>query len=159
MSAARPRPPDDVFFPVVPMLDMAFQLLAFFVLTFRPPSGETRIDLDLPAAPAALPAAPSSSAAGMPDLAGLETDLVIDAAADADGRLKTLRLAGAPLDSPGALADRLRRYVQVVGGKPVRVTIAADSRLLYRDAAPLIGACTAAGVAAVRLAGRPEDAP
>ena len=37
------------------MLDMAFQLLAFFVLTFQAPSSETRLDLDLPATPAALP--------------------------------------------------------------------------------------------------------
>ena len=51
----RPAPPDEVYFPVVPMLDMAFQLLAFFILTFQPPGRETRIDLELPAAPVALP--------------------------------------------------------------------------------------------------------
>ena len=39
-------------FPVTPMLDMAFQLLAFFVLTFQAPSAETHLDLDLPATPA-----------------------------------------------------------------------------------------------------------
>ncbi len=55
MRGGRPKPPDTVYFPVVPMLDMAFQLLAFFILTFQAPSGESRIDLDLPAAPAALP--------------------------------------------------------------------------------------------------------
>ena len=38
------------------MLDMAFQLLAFFILTFKSPSAETHVDLDLPATPAALPA-------------------------------------------------------------------------------------------------------
>ena len=32
------------------MLDMAFQLLAFFVLTFRPPPGEVQIYLKLPPA-------------------------------------------------------------------------------------------------------------
>ena len=40
------------------MLDMAFQLLAFFILTFKAPSAETHIDLHLPATPAALPRRP-----------------------------------------------------------------------------------------------------
>ena len=53
----RPGPPEEVSFPVAPMLDMAFQLLAFFILTFKAPSAETHLDLDLPATPAALPAA------------------------------------------------------------------------------------------------------
>lgn len=157
MSVRRPGPPDDVFFPVVPMLDMAFQLLAFFVLTFRPPSGETRIDLDLPAAPVALPGVPGPAVA--PELVGLETDLVIEAHADSEGRLAALRLADSPVESAGALADRLRRYVAVLNGQPVRVTIAADNRLRYEDAAPLIGACTSAGVSVVRLAAGKEAAP
>ena len=54
----RPGPPDEVFFPVTPMLDMAFQLLAFFILTFKAPSAETHIDLHLPTTPAALPERP-----------------------------------------------------------------------------------------------------
>jgi hypothetical protein len=49
--------PEDVPFPVTPMLDMAFQLLAFFILTFQAPTRETRIDLYLPSAPIALPGA------------------------------------------------------------------------------------------------------
>ena len=44
----RPGPPEEVSFPVAPMLDMAFQLLAFFILTFKAPSAETHLDLDLP---------------------------------------------------------------------------------------------------------------
>src|SRR4029077_7376236 len=55
----RPRrlqgPRVEVMFPVTPMLDMAFQLLAFFVLTFQAPSAETHLDLNLPATPVALP--------------------------------------------------------------------------------------------------------
>jgi biopolymer transport protein ExbD len=34
--------------PITPMLDMAFQLLAFFVLTFHPPSAEGQIPMRLP---------------------------------------------------------------------------------------------------------------
>lgn len=151
MSARRPRPPDDVYFPVVPMLDMAFQLLAFFVMTFSPPTGESRLDLDLPTAPVALPAGPTGRAQP-PEVVGLETDLLIEADAGPDGRLRALRLAGEPVPSPDRLADRLRRYRAVLGRRPVRVTLAADDRLRYQDAASLVGACASAGVAALKLA-------
>ena len=62
MSRKRRRPgrletEEEVQFPVTPMLDMAFQLLAFFVLTFQAPTSETHLDLTLPATPAAMPGA------------------------------------------------------------------------------------------------------
>lgn len=36
--------------PITPMLDMAFQIFAFFVITFRPSQLEGQMDLNLPAA-------------------------------------------------------------------------------------------------------------
>jgi biopolymer transport protein ExbD len=44
----RKRPQDDVTLNVTAMLDMAFQLLAFFVLTFKPNPIEGQINLNLP---------------------------------------------------------------------------------------------------------------
>ena len=41
---------EEVTLNVTAMLDMAFQLLAFFVLTFRPPPAEAQIFLKLPPA-------------------------------------------------------------------------------------------------------------
>src|SRR5580700_1399095 len=41
---------EEVTLNVTAMLDMAFQLLAFFILTFRPPPGEDQIYLKLPPA-------------------------------------------------------------------------------------------------------------
>src|SRR5271167_4224526 len=73
----RPGPPDDVMFPVTPMLDMAFQLMAFFVLTFQAPSAETHLDLDLPATPVALPGAPQGKAEPKPART-VDTDLEND---------------------------------------------------------------------------------
>lgn len=151
----RPGPPDEVFFPVTPMLDMAFQLLAFFILTFRPPSSETHIDLHLPATPAALPsssrgqARPSASRAVDADL---ENDLLVRAEADDLGDLKSLRLGEAPIADLSALGDRLRRYSGLLGDRPLRVRLVADDRLRYEPAARIIATCSAAGVAAVRLA-------
>jgi hypothetical protein len=70
----RPDAPEEVAFPVAPMLDMAFQLLAFFILTFQPASNELRIDLELPvAAPSQMRAEGGqarldTSRMGLPDL-------------------------------------------------------------------------------------------
>jgi len=151
----RPGPPDEVFFPVTPMLDMAFQLLAFFVLTFKAPSAETHIDLHLPATPAALPRAPLGQARPRPTRSvdtDLENDLLVRAEADDLGELKALRLGEALLPDLTALGDRLRRYARLLGNRPLRVRLVADDRLRYEPAARIIATCSAAGVAGVRLA-------
>jgi biopolymer transport protein ExbD len=150
----RPGPPDDIYFPAAPMLDMAFQLLAFFILTFRPQTAETHIDLHLPATPAALPSAPRGAARPTSrtiDL-DLENDVVVRAEADDLGELKSLRLGEAPIDDLAQLGQRLRRYVELLGARPLRVRLIADDRLLYEPAARIIAVCSSAGVAAVRLA-------
>jgi biopolymer transport protein ExbD len=145
---------DEVQFPVTPMLDMAFQLLAFFVLTFQAPSAETHLDLDLPATPAALPGAPQGEARPNPARqvdTDLENDLWVRAEANDLGDLKALRLGDAPLSDLPTLGDRLRRYAGLLEGRPLRVRLVADDRLRYEEAARVIATCSAAGVAAVRL--------
>jgi biopolymer transport protein ExbD len=136
------------------MLDMAFQLLAFFILTFKPPTAETHVDLYLPVAAVALPSKPDGRA--RPDSARveseLENDLLIRAEADELGDLKALKLGEAPIPGPDVLGNRLRRYARILGNRPLRVRIAADDRLRYEPAARIIAACSAAGVASVRLA-------
>lgn len=147
-------PEEEVQFPVTPMLDMAFQLLAFFILTFRPPSAETHFTLDLPAMPAALPGAP---APGSPTFSSrqvesdLENDLWIRTRADDLGDLKSLRLGDADVPDLDALGDRLRKYVAILEGRPLRVRLVADDSLRYEEAARVMTACSAAGVSAIRL--------
>ena len=152
----RTAEPDEVAFPVTPMLDMAFQLLAFFVLTYQEPSRETRLDLDLPSASAALPPDPRATSGRASAIDDLENDLIVRALADDRGGLASLRLGEAPLPSPEALTERLTRYSGLLEGRPLRVSIAADDRLRYEHAAALIGACSAAGVDAIRLTGPPR---
>lgn len=156
----RPGPPDEVLFPVTPMLDMAFQLLAFFILTFNP-SAETHLDLDLPATPAALPSAPQGEARPLPARnvdSDLENDLLIRAEADDLGDLKALRLGEAPLPDLSTLGSRLRRYIQLLEGRSLRVRLVADDRLRYEPAAQIIATCETAGVSAIRLS-RPGAMP
>jgi biopolymer transport protein ExbD len=136
------------------MLDMAFQLLAFFVLTFQAPSAETHLDLDLPASPLALPGSPktqSEAAATRQVDTDLENDLWIRAEADELGDLKTLRLGDSPLPDLAALGQRLVRYVEIMESRPLRVRLVADDRLRYEEAARVVAACSAAGVSTIRL--------
>jgi biopolymer transport protein ExbD len=137
------------------MLDMAFQLLAFFILTFKAPSAETHVDLNLPATPAALPAASQGRAQPRPARtldSDLENDLLVRAEADDLGDLKALRLGDAALPDLNTLGNRLRRYTPLLEGRPLRVRLVADDRLRYEPAAQIIATCSAAGVAAIRLA-------
>lgn len=152
---SRAAMPEEVMFPVTPMLDMAFQLLAFFVLTFQAPSGETHLDLDLPTTPAALPSAPRGRAEPTPARkaeSDLENDLWVRAEADELGDLKTLRLGEVVLPDVEALGDRLAKYVGVLESRPLRVRLVADDRLRYEEAARLMAVCNASGVASIRLA-------
>jgi biopolymer transport protein ExbD len=153
--AKRGEAREEVQFPVTPMLDMAFQLLAFFILTFQSPTSETRLDLYLPTTPVALPGSSQGQARTSPpkrsDL-DLENDLKILVQADELGDRKSLRLGETPLPDLEALADLLRRYAKVLDGRPLRVRITADDRLRYEEAARIIGTCNAAGVASIRLA-------
>ncbi|MDB5350900.1 MAG: hypothetical protein JWN86_2147 [Planctomycetota bacterium] len=148
----RPRPPDEVAFPVTPFLDMAFQLLAFFILTFRAPSPETKLDLYLPSAPIALPDSPRGVVkAPSLDDPDLETDLLVHAEADDKGSLASLRLGETPVDGVGDLETRLRKYARLIPGKNLRVRLVAPDRLRYEEAARVIAASASAGVASIRL--------
>ncbi len=135
-------------FPVTPMLDMAFQLLAFFILTFEAPTREARIDLYLPAVAMALPKMDETGATVATPSSG---DFVLQARADPNGKLLSLDLNNRPLLGPSelyeVLHDRIRPRVKVLN-----VSIMADDRLRYEEAARLLGACAAAGVDSIRLA-------
>ena len=151
----RPGPPEEVSFPVAPMLDMAFQLLAFFILTFKAPSAETHLDLDLPATPVALPAASRGEAHPTPARnvdTDLENDLLVRAEADDLGELKALRLGEAPLPdlaTLGKAAPPLQGAAR--GPAAARSTWSPTIALRYEPAARIIATCSAAGVAAIRL--------
>ncbi len=160
-ASNRPRardqgPPETVEFPVAPMLDMSFQLLAFFILTFQAPSNESRIDLYLPASPAVLatsPAGDNSARSGLTFNSDLETDLVVRAISDELGDLTLIELQGSEVPSPAELTARLRAYREQLVGEPIAIRLIADDRLSYDAAAKLIVACSAAGIESIMLSG------
>lgn len=153
----RPGPPEEVDFPVTPMLDMAFQLLAFFILTFQPASNELRIDLELPVAVPTQARAEGGQARldtsrlGLPDL-GIDSDLRVTALSDDEGALVSIKLGLTTVPDLATLEDRLKRYRQVLDNKPLSVTLLADPRLAYDEAARIIAAAQAAGAQSIHLA-------
>jgi hypothetical protein len=77
--------------------------------------------------------------------------LLVRAEADDLGDLKALRLGEALLPDLATLGNRLRRYTELLDGRPLRVRLVADDGLRYERAARIIATCSAAGVAAIRL--------
>jgi hypothetical protein len=136
------------------MLDMAFQLLAFFILTFRFPSSETDLSLTLRASPMDLSTAsdgitPRSWARRVNT--DLEEELVVRADADELGNLKALRLGEAIVPDLTSLGDRLFRYMQLLEHQPLRIRIAADDHLRFEPVTQIIATCYAVGISAIRL--------
>jgi len=81
----------------------------------------------------------------------LENNLLVRAEADDLGDLKTLRLGEVRMPDLVTLGNRLRRYTQLLEGRPLRVRLVADDKLRYEPIARIITTCSAAGVAAIRL--------
>jgi biopolymer transport protein ExbD len=137
---------------VAPMLDMAFQLLAFFILTYRPPSAEARIDLDLPRAPVALPGASPGRTNPGESTSAVEDTLTVIVRSDEGGRLASLKLDDLELKDLRELGNRLARYKAAIEPKPLRVIFRADERLKYEEAARIVETCSSVGLGALSLA-------
>src|SRR5271166_5105788 len=101
--------------PIAPMLDMAFQLLTFFVLTYHPAPQEGQFVMSLlPAQPAtAAAAAPANEAAASNDIpVSLRTLPTILKAGDG-GSLGQILVEQNPVpNDPAALEQTLLKYFQ-----------------------------------------------
>jgi biopolymer transport protein ExbD len=129
---------------VTAMLDMAFQLLAFFILTFRPAPIEGQLMLHLPP-PQPTTHAESMTLAGsnpknMDHAAGLNT-LVISAFADQTGRLASMAVGEAKVDGLTALDRTLRG----IFGDPDlafdQVIVQVSATLRYEDLMRIMDVC------------------
>jgi len=131
---------------VTAMLDMAFQLLAFFILTFRPAPVEAQVLLHMPL-PQPVANVHSGEAAGTNQLnanplAMLNT-LVITAVANKSGALEQLALGETAMgNSLAALDGRLSRILKDKGNAFDQVVIQVDSRLRYEELMRVIDVCT-----------------
>src|SRR5581483_4942623 len=91
--------------PITPMLDMSFQLLAFFIFTFRPAPTEGQLLLALPKVEGGESAAPSA------DLSEKPVKLVATVAATAEGTIAQISLKEEEgTAQPVNLGNDVKRY-------------------------------------------------
>jgi biopolymer transport protein ExbD len=132
------------------MLDMAFQLLAFFILTFKPAPVEGQINLNLPP-PVPIAQAPKADQPEDPNGAGVAAahTLTIRIVAAGNGQVASIsvglaKLFEGPLDGRSlSLLDRRLKDVFAIEGKPFdQVLLQVGKALNYGDLMKIIDVCT-----------------
>lgn len=145
MGVRRKRPQQAVELNLAAMLDMAFQLLAFFILTFRPTPIEGTISLLFP--PAAPIAAPKSATASpstpqdVPIDEPLKESISIRVSATPNGLLGGIAINEQPVTGLAALDTQLKTIVQDPSVKFEQVVIEVSPDLVYRELMKVIDVC------------------
>lgn len=126
----------EVEVPITPMLDMAFQLLTFFVLTYRPAPAEGQYAMNLlPAAPVASPNAAPADADATPDPnlpAALRT-LTTQLRAGSDGGLGRVMIGEVEVQGMEGLRARLKEIRADKDSAFDQALIQADPLLKYEE--------------------------
>ena len=146
----RKRSTESVELNLAAMLDMAFQLLTFFILTFRPAPIEGQLALNLPPPVPQTNVRPDQKAGeGMDSVFSMDT-LHLQVTADDQGSVSNLKVETTPVidgNLDELAVQRLDRHLQsVFAGDHVpfdRVQINVDGRLRYGELMKIIDVCHA----------------
>jgi biopolymer transport protein ExbD len=141
----RRRTQNDVELNLAAMLDMAFQLLTFFILTFKPAPIEGEIALRLP------PPKPvtvvqqgevvGSDVSNINPVAGVNT-LTLSVFPSRSGAIESLAIGEAPIANVGQLESRLKAVLADPGNPFDQVIIQVGSDLRYEELMRVIDVCT-----------------
>ena len=140
------RPQSDVELNLAAMLDMAFQLLAFFILTFRPAPIEGQISLRLPL-PQATAIVEGAQQAGEDytntnPIQGINT-LTISVIADPKtGDISGLGIGESQVPSLAALDGRLKEVFADAGNPFDQVILQVSDSCRYDELMKVIDVCT-----------------
>lgn len=165
--------PLEVDLPITPMLDLAFQVLLFFILTYHPSQLEGQMDLALPdASEVAAPADGKKNRTAPSDL-DLPSEVTVVVKTPHDGRTDgtisqivvqerqgSHEVAAPPGNAEGPWLAGLRDYLKKARDGLTNqndVKIQAESQLRYAVVMRVMDACTAAGFRNVSF-GPPPDA-
>jgi len=159
---SRQRSPAAVELNLAAMLDMAFQLLTFFILTFQPAPIEGGIALRMPPA-----AASSKTAAHSPPSAAASSDavardkllrsvdtLTIRVSANATGAIGLLSVDAQAVGNLARLDERLRRMLADPESPHEQVIIEAGGDLRYDALMQVLEICTRQQLSGGRRLGR-----
>ncbi len=127
------------------MLDMAFQLLTFFILTFKPVMAEGQINLRMPPAQPVTPVKSAEIAGNNADnnnpVQGLNS-LVISVIPNAAGGIGSMALGESPLATLSGLNDRLKTVLSDQASPFDQVVIQVGSGLHYDALMGVVDVCT-----------------
>jgi biopolymer transport protein ExbD len=127
------------------MLDMAFQLLTFFILTFKPAPIEGEVALRLPP-PKPVVVVKEGQVAGsdlsnMNPVAGVNT-LTLSVFANRSGAIESLAIGEAPIANTAQLESRLKAVLSDPGNPFDQVIIQVGGDLHYDELMRVIDVCT-----------------
>jgi biopolymer transport protein ExbD len=126
------------------MLDMAFQLLAFFVLTFKPAPIEGEVMLRMPPPQAVMAQKVKSKSAGSSSkelMSGL-TSLVISVLPNKNGNLGTMAIGEQAVGNLAALDNQLRAVLTDQASPFEQVIIQVGSGVRYDALMSVVDVCT-----------------
>ncbi len=128
--------------PVTPMLDMAFQLLTFFVLTYKPAPSEGQFVMSLlPAQPATAISAEAPSDKPADNLPATLRTLPTVLKAGEGGRLAQIIVGETPLATdPKALEAELEKYFTDPDLPFEQTMLKVDPRLKYSELMSVVNA-------------------
>jgi biopolymer transport protein ExbD len=153
---------EDVEIPVTPMLDMAFQLLTFFILTYHPMPSEVQFVMNLmPAAPATdfREQAPSETTATNPDIPAALRTLPTVLRAGEGGTLGRVTLGENDMNGMDALKKELKSILEDPALPFDQALIKVDPDLLYSELMQVIDVFASLKVTKISFAElTPDDA-
>jgi biopolymer transport protein ExbD len=137
--------------PIAPMLDMAFQLLTFFVLTYRPLPAEGQFVLHLlpPQPVTAIAATSPAQAASSNDLpVSLRTLPTVLRAGDSGSLARIIVGENEVPNDPKALENELNQYFQDPDLPFDQALIKVDPKLRYQEIMTVVNAFSSAFIRA-----------
>lgn len=156
-----------VVLPITPMLDMAFQLLTFFIFTYHPSALEGQMELLLPSEPATQAqkpeeVSPSAKADKNPELE-IPADLTVVVRTQLDGTRKGTISALSVQDRAGSAAvgdlKELKDYLQKARENLTAkdsIKIQGDGRLKWGEVVQVMDVCRRAGFENVSFVPPPD---
>ena len=160
MSRAQLHPAQSgVQIPIVPMLDVTFQLLAFFIMTYHPSTlTEGAVEFNLPSQNGT--SAPEVTLSA-PDDFQLPVTILVEGFRDDNnaGHVRSIRvdtLTGPVVAQDAAALKRALRQVREVGTKAPPVQIRVETCVAYAYVIEVVDACVAAGYDRVGFATPPD---
>ncbi|MGA2066562.1 MAG: biopolymer transporter ExbD [Thermoguttaceae bacterium] len=143
----RRRSQEEVELNLASMLDMAFQLLFFFILTFKPPPAEGQIGLRMPPAQPCCPTKgtnPPGETSGDPTTVQPLTTLAIQVVSR-DGGIDAIQVGVpgrmAPVPAINQLNDELIRYFKGSADAFEQVVISASPELAWSELMRVVESC------------------